>query len=44
MQEVESEFEILVVPEAIGLPFENLDFVVAPLQGAGGDGVIEIGQ
>lgn len=44
MQEVESEFEVFVVPEAVGLPFEDLDFVIEPFQGASGNGVIEVGQ
>lgn len=36
--------EVLVIPEAVSLPFEDLDLVVQALKGAGGDAVAEVGQ
>ena len=44
MQEVEPWHEVLILPEAVGLAFEDLDFVVETLQGAGGNALAEIGQ
>ncbi len=44
MNEEEAEFEIFVIPESVGLPFENFDFVVEAFKGSGGDVVFEVGQ
>src|SRR5262245_6112495 len=38
------QFEELVVPEAIGLPFHGLDFGVGALQRASRDSVVVIGE
>jgi len=44
MDEGESEFEVLHVPEAAGLTFKDLDLVVHAFERAGGDGVIVPGE
>ena len=44
MDEVESQFEIGLIPEAVRLSFEDFDFVVEPFEGTGGDAMPEITQ
>ena len=44
MNEEEAEFEIFGIPESVGLPFEDFDFVVKAFKGSGGDVVFEVGQ
>ena len=38
------EFEEFHISESVGLAFHGFDLVVGALQGAGGDGVIIVGQ
>ena len=42
MEVVQSEFEIFLVPESMGLSFEGFDFVVDSLDHGAGDGVFEV--
>jgi hypothetical protein len=44
MQGQDFQFEKLHISEAAGLSFHGFDFVVYPLQGAGGDGKVEVSQ
>jgi len=44
MDEVKSQFEICLISKAIGLPFEDLDFVVETLERSSGDAMPEIRQ
>jgi len=39
---VEPQFEVLSIPEPVGLPFESFDFVDQALDGATGDAVMEV--
>ena len=44
MDKIQSEFEVDHIPEAVSLSFEDFDFVVEPLQRAGGNAVFEVSQ
>ena len=44
MNEEEAEFEVFGIPESVGLPFEDFDFVIEAFKGSGGDSVFEVGQ